>query len=158
MPPTSIDFCAMTVETLLSLARDILSRVQAQGLPKDYYIKLTYGTDRQGVTMPAWLKKDHPVFMTIVLEHQFEKLQVTPEAFSMELSFDGKPALLTVPLEAVVKFSDPWVSFTVPLVARAASKSTMPAPSTMPDSPVPAALSPPVTAEVVKLDSFRHNK
>jgi hypothetical protein len=49
--------------------------------------------------------------MTIVLQHQFWDLEVTPEGFSVALSFDGKTDTLSIPFDAVVAFADPSVKF-----------------------------------------------
>ena len=49
--------------------------------------------------------------MTIVLQNQFENLIVTPEGFSVRLSFNHTPHDLYIPFDALTKFYDPSVSF-----------------------------------------------
>jgi hypothetical protein len=49
--------------------------------------------------------------MTIVLQHQFDDLEIGEDEFSVTLWFKGKQARLTVPFEAVTSFADPSVQF-----------------------------------------------
>jgi uncharacterized protein len=49
--------------------------------------------------------------MTIVLQHRFWDLKVDAEKFSVGLSFNQVPAMLTIPFAAITGFHDPAVNF-----------------------------------------------
>ena len=49
--------------------------------------------------------------MTIILQNQFWGLEVTPEAFSVALSFGGSRQRLLVPFGALTAFADPSADF-----------------------------------------------
>ena len=49
--------------------------------------------------------------MTIVLQYQFEDLEVRANDFSVSLTFNGKKSHLTIPYKALTSFSDPSVNF-----------------------------------------------
>ena len=53
----------------------------------------------------------HPEEMTIVLQHQFNNLQVTDEGFSVTLRFSGRAENLSIPFSELTGFSDPSVNF-----------------------------------------------
>ena len=53
--------------------------------------------------------------MTIVLQHQFNNLEVTDVGFSVSLSFGGRPCNLQVPFSSIVTFADPAVNFVLQL-------------------------------------------
>ena len=57
------------------------------------------------------LRAQHPEEITIVLQNQFEDLQIEQDAFHVTLSFNDTPERLTVPFAAVSKFYDPSVAF-----------------------------------------------
>lgn len=49
--------------------------------------------------------------MTIVLQHQFEELNITDEYFSVVLSFDNVKEKITIPFDSLIAFADPSVKF-----------------------------------------------
>ncbi len=49
--------------------------------------------------------------MTIVIQHQYQNLEVDDEGFSIALSFGGMLSRLRVPLTALTSFVDPPVGF-----------------------------------------------
>ena len=53
--------------------------------------------------------------MTIVLEHQFDKLVVKKNEFQVNLMFQQKPYTLKIPYSAVIHFADPSVGFALQL-------------------------------------------
>jgi hypothetical protein len=61
--------------------------------------------------VPRFLREQYPQEMTIILQNQFWGLDVTPEAFSVLLSFGGSRQRLTVPFAALTTFADPSADF-----------------------------------------------
>ena len=127
----------------LSLVADI------GGLPGEHHFYITFDCRHPGVDMPDWLRAEYPEQMTIVIQHEFYNLQVTEDAFSVEMSFHDRPAGLTIPFDAVLTFVDPSVEFGLKFDATEAE-----------DADEPEEEAPEVeegSAEVLSLDSFRKN-
>jgi hypothetical protein len=73
-------------------------------LGNSFYI--TFMTFSEGIKMPAELLKEYPDVMTIVIEHQFDRLDVHKDGFEVELSFKGVPSHIFVPWTAILSFSE----------------------------------------------------
>lgn len=115
MPPESrspgFDYPALLRSALLGLVRDLLRGVVERGLPGDHHFYLTFHTDAPGAALSDRLRRQFPQEMTIVLQHQFQDLQVGDDSFSVTLRFGGRPERLTVPFAALSAFVDPPASF-----------------------------------------------
>ena len=110
----SVDFIRydiLTQEALRGVVRTALSDAAAKGLPGEHHFFISFDTRADGVRISPRLKAQYPEEMTIVLQHQFWDLTVTPEAFEVGLSFNGIPERLVVPLAAIKAFLDPSVQF-----------------------------------------------
>jgi hypothetical protein len=94
-----------------SVVRRALVYTAERGLPGDHHFYITFRTAAQGVRMPAYLKAQHPLEMTIVLQFKFDDLAVDDAGFSVALSFKGKRENLYIPFAAVSSFADPSVNF-----------------------------------------------
>lgn len=100
-------------DALRGVIRHSLTYAAEHGLPGDHHFYITYLTDGDDVELPSYLRADHQEEMTIVLQHEFEELVVTEEAFWVTLRFNGKPERLRVPFHAVISFTDPSVNFSL---------------------------------------------
>lgn len=96
---------------LRQVIREVLTEVAEGGLPGEHHFYITFDTNMPDVSLSDHLKKRHPEEMTVVLQNQFWDLEVTPEAFSVSLSFGNRPERLVVPFAAVKGFFDPSVQF-----------------------------------------------
>ncbi|MBM3733758.1 MAG: hypothetical protein FJW24_09920 [Acidimicrobiia bacterium] len=94
-----------------SVVRRALEHTAKQGLPGDHHFYITFRTEAPGVRMPAYLKAQHPLEMTIVLQFQFDGLTVGDDGFSVALGFKGRRETLHIPFAAVSSFADPSVNF-----------------------------------------------
>jgi hypothetical protein len=94
-----------------SVVRRALNHTATHGLPGDHHFYITFRTQAPGVRVPSYLKAQHPLEMTIVLQHKFDDLAITDDGFSVTLSFKNKRENLYIPFAAVASFSDPSVSF-----------------------------------------------
>jgi hypothetical protein len=94
-----------------SVVRRALSYTATRGLPGDHHFYITFRTGSPGVRIPAYLKAQHPLEMTIVLQFKFDDLAVGDDGFSVALSFKGKRESLYIPFAAVSSFADPSVNF-----------------------------------------------
>jgi len=106
-----IRYDILAQEALRGLVRTVLADTAAKGLPGDHHFFITFDTSAEGVRLSPRLRGQHPINMTIVLQHQFWDLTVTDEAFEVGLSFNGVPEMLRVPWSAITDFVDPSVEF-----------------------------------------------
>lgn len=147
-----IDYDFLTQRALKSVVRDVLRMTEELGAaPGEHHFYVEFETQAEGVTIPEHLLVAYPVRMTIVLQHQFDNLEVREGDFSVSLWFKGVQARLTVPFDAVTSFADPSVQFGLRF-------DTQPdAPKTKPEADVqPIREAPPQTSgAVLQLDAFR---
>jgi uncharacterized protein len=106
-----IRYDILAQEALRGLVRTVLADTAAKGLPGDHHFFITFETGAEGVRLSPRLRSQHPINMTIVLQHQFWDLSVTEEAFEVGLSFNGIPEKLRIPWGAITDFVDPSVEF-----------------------------------------------
>lgn len=112
MKDVEIDYDFLTQQALKSVVRDVLHMTEELGeAPGDHHFYIEFETQADGVAIPDHLLAAYPVRMTIVLQHQFDDLEVREDDFSVTLWFKGQQARLTVPFEAVTSFADPSVQF-----------------------------------------------
>ncbi len=111
MDEPSISYEYMVERALRGVLREALTMTRDSGLPGQHHFYITFRTAHPGVHIPDRLKALHPDDMTIVLQHQFWNLTVEPEWFSLELAFNGRRELLTIPFDAVTAFADPYAKF-----------------------------------------------
>jgi len=98
-------------DALRAVINRTLTYAESNGLPGEHHFYITFRTTDDGVDVPDFIRADHPEEMTIILQHQFEDLQVSEDAFGVTLRFNGRPARLIIPLSAVISFADPSVNF-----------------------------------------------
>ena len=106
-----IRYDLLVQEALKSVVRRVLTDTIRDGLPGDHHFYVSFRTDRGGVRISPRLRERYPQDMTIVLQHQFDRLTVTDQAFEVGLSFSGVPERLRVPFDALTGFFDPSVQF-----------------------------------------------
>lgn len=115
-------------EALRSVIRRTLAYVAAEGAPGEHHFYITFRTGDDGVRIPQHLRAQYPDEMTIVLQNQFQDLEVDRDVFLVTLKFGGKNERLRVPLSAVTAFADPSVNFGLQLKMNAFSPAKEEAP------------------------------
>ena len=98
-------------KALISVVRDVLKDVSANGLSGNHHFYIRFRTDHPGVKIPKYLKDRHPEEVMIVLQYQFWNLTVSQDKFSVDLSFNGIQETLQIPFSAMTVFVDPSVKF-----------------------------------------------
>lgn len=98
-------------DALRTVIRRTLSYVAANGLPGEHHFYITFRTSDDNVEIPQFLRAEHPEEMTIVLQYQYDALDVDEHAIYTTLRFNGKPESMVIPLSAIVSFADPSVNF-----------------------------------------------
>jgi len=106
-----IDYPDLLRRATLGLVREVLTRVEAEGLPGEHHFYLSFATGAPGVEIAPSLHGEYPETMTIVLQNQFWELVVEDDAFAVTLRFGGDYQRLRVPWEALTSFLDPSVPF-----------------------------------------------
>jgi hypothetical protein len=96
---------------LQGVLRRALRTLSTQGFTGDHHLFISFDTNHADVRMPGFLRAQYPDEITIVLQHQFEDLQVDEDFFQVSLSFNGQKHRLNVPFAAIRSFADPSVHF-----------------------------------------------
>jgi len=111
MAAGDIEYGKLLQAALRTVVRTVLVRTERDGLPGDHHFYISLRLDHPGTEAPPFVRQRHPEEMTIVLQHQFWDLAVDDAGFGVTLRFDGMPARLRVPWDAVVAFFDPTAEF-----------------------------------------------
>jgi uncharacterized protein len=136
MDPEKIDYAAILQDALRGAVRRVLEQVIEHGLPGEHHFYIGFRTDFPGVEVPRFLREQYPKETTIILQHQFWGLEVTPESFSVLLSFGGSRQRLTVPFAALTAFADPSADFGLRFGEAAEAEPAAPEPDVAPEPPV----------------------
>jgi hypothetical protein len=134
-----------------------IEHVSKHGLPGGHHFYISFRTNWPGVVIPPRLRAQYPEAMTIVLQHQFWDLKLDHEAraLSVGLSFGGVPSTLVIPLDALISFADPQISYELrfqPVEPEVRTTALAAVPSV--PNPEPEAEATPAP-QVVSLDAFR---
>ena len=103
--------CSTEVLNQRADMRERLAYVSRRGLDGNHHYSITFVTTAQGVVLPAALLAQYPQDMTIILQHEFERLKVAPEWFEVVLWFKRVRTRVVVPFDAITIFADPSVNF-----------------------------------------------
>lgn len=107
----TIDYDILVQNALKMVIRDVMKNVAANGMPDEHHFLITFATNHPGVKCPAYIVEEHPEEITIILQHEYEDLQVFDDHFKVTLGFDEQDEELTVPYDAIICFVDPYVKF-----------------------------------------------
>jgi uncharacterized protein len=149
MDPDKIDYPAILQEALRGAVRQVLEQVAEHGVPGDHQLYVGFRTDFPGVQVPRFLREQYPEEVTIVLQHQFWGLEITPEDFSVLLSFGGSRQQVVVPFAALTAFADPSADFGLRFDAKLSEEA---APAPAPEKPSPEE---PLPGGVIRFDPSR---
>jgi hypothetical protein len=107
----SIDYGNLMHEAMRGLIRKVLTDVAANGLPGAHHFFITFDTGHPDAELADWLSDRYPGEMTVVMQHWYDKLEVTEDGFGVTLNFGDAPEPLYVPYDAIKTFVDPSVEF-----------------------------------------------
>lgn len=156
----SIDYGNLMHRAMRGLIQEVLTDVQADGLPGAHHFFITFDTMHPDVEIADWLSDRYPEEMTIVIQHWFDGLDVTDEGFAITLNFGDNPEPLYIPYDAIRTFVDPSVEFGLRFETQSGEddgEEDAPAPDAPMevDAEEPDAAAEKKDADVVSLDSFR---
>ena len=106
-----IEYGTLMHNAMRGLIQQVLSDVAEHGLPGAHHFFITFNTRHPDAKLAVWLCERYPEEMTVVMQHDFEALEVTDEGFSVTLSFGDEPEALYIPYDAIETFVDPSVEF-----------------------------------------------
>lgn len=159
MSDIEFDYEYLMQRALKRVLFDVLSvTAELKQTPGAHHFYIEFETAAPGVDIPDDLRAAYAEAMTIVIQHQFDALEVDEDGFAITLWFKGKPARLTIPFDAVTGFTDPSVSFGLRFSgasqapARAEEK---PEAAAAPEGEAESRDREEIGGEVVSLDQFR---
>jgi hypothetical protein len=147
----SIDYGNLMHRAMRGLIQEVLSKVQAEGLPGAHHFFITFDTKHPEAKLADWLKQRYPSEMTVVMQHWYDDLKVTNDGFGVTLNFGDAPERLYVPYDSIQTFVDPSVEFGLRFETQEVDEDIDELDDTDPPDDDPS----PGKAEVVRLDSFR---
>jgi hypothetical protein len=153
--PDKIDYPAILQDALRDAVRRVLEQAAEHGLPGEHHFYIGFRTGFPGVEVPRFLRDQYPEEATIILQHQFWGLEVTPETFSVLLSFGGSRQRLLVPFAALTAFADPSADFGLRFDAAPASGPGEPAADGAADPGPETPAGPERSADVIRFDPSR---
>jgi uncharacterized protein len=156
MPEDLMRYDLLAQNALRGVVREALRVVARDGLPGEHHFYIAFNTRAPGVDIGQRLAARYPREMTIVLQHQFEQLEVYDDRFEVSLHFDHIPERLIIPFDAVKGFLDPAVQFGLQFetaTAAPVAASEPPRPAAAPEVAEPPPAEEP--AKIVSLDAFR---
>ena len=110
-----IDYGERINTAILGVIKDILKDLGESKISSNHCFYITFKTKNSKVEIPKHLLKEYPSEMTIVLQNQYWNLSVNKNSFSVALSFNKKKETLIIPFNAITKFYDPFVKFSIQL-------------------------------------------
>jgi hypothetical protein len=152
-----LDYDGLTRQALLRVVHDVLEITAELGhTPGAHHFHIEFETQAAGVSMPESLREEYPERMTIVLQHQFENLQVSERSFGVTLRFKGREARLEIPFDALTLFADPFAAYQLRFAAPTAPPfEEKPAAAPAPGDSGQEAEASSDAHKVVALDAFR---
>ncbi|MGJ5619051.1 SspB family protein [Sulfitobacter sp. MF3-043] len=106
-----IDYGNLMHEAMRGLIRKVLLDVAERGLPGNHHFFITFDTTHPDAELADWLSDRYPGEMTVVMQHWYDKLEITEDGFSVTLNFGDAPEPLYIPYDAIRTFVDPSVEF-----------------------------------------------
>ena len=157
----TIEYGALMHRAMRGLILEVLTEVQEAGkLPGSHHFFITFDTMHPDVEIADWLSDRYPGEMTVVMQHWYADLEVSPEGFAVTLNFGDSPEPLYIPFDAIKTFVDPSVEFGLRFESQDEDVEQMPEPRLSAEIPnaEPELEKPdeaPKSGDVVSLDSFR---
>ncbi len=151
----SIEYGNLMHDAMRGLIRQVLLDVAANGLPGNHHFFITFDTSHPDAELADWLSDRYPGEMTVVMQHWYDKLEVTEDGFSVTLNFGDAPEPLYIPYDAIRTFVDPSVEFGLKFEQQEPSAGEERTLTQKEESELEVPEEPPKAAEIVSLDSFR---
>ncbi len=106
-----IDYQALVDEAMIGVVKKALMQIAEYGIPDEKSFYLSFRTDAHGVILSPRVKQQYPKEITIILQHQFDNLQIFENKFTVNISFSGITEDIAVPFNSIISFIDPDANF-----------------------------------------------
>ena len=106
-----IEYQKILDKNMLNVFKDILTYIRDNGLSDNNHLYITFSTNHKNVELPNWLKQKYPEEMTIVIQYEYNDLEINKNNFSITLSFGDIKTNLKINYNAIVSFADPSANF-----------------------------------------------
>jgi uncharacterized protein len=144
-----IDYGNLMHRAMRGLIFEVLKGVERDGLPGEHHFFITFDTRHPEAKLADWLRDRYPEEMTVVMQHWFDGLKVTPQGFAVTLNFGDQPEPMYIPFDAVRTFVDPSVEFGLRFETHESEDDEDETDETVAEDDAPK------QAEVVSLDKWR---
>ena len=155
----SLDYGNLLDEAMRGLIRKVLQDISSKGLPGNHHFFITFDTSHPDAELADWLSDRYPGEMTVVMQHWYDGLDVTPDGFAITLNFGDAPEPLYIPYDAIRTFVDPSVEFGLRFEQQESEEEDDDSEENTLDQTdedeLEVAEEPSKDAEIVSLDSFR---
>ncbi len=106
-----IDYDILVDSALRNVVKSIIQFTIDEKDLGNHHFFITFKTNHPNVNIPQKFLEIYPDEMTIVLQHQFWKLKLEEDSFSVTLSFNGKHENLKIAFDSITQFTDPSTDF-----------------------------------------------
>ena len=106
-----IEYQKILDKNMLNVFKDILTCIRDNGLSDNNHLYITFSTNHKNVELPNWLKQKYPEEMTIVIQYEYNDLEINKNNFSISLSFNDIKSYLKIDYNSIISFADPSANF-----------------------------------------------
>ena len=106
-----IEYQKILDKNMLNVFKDVLIDIKNSGLSNKNHLYITFFTNHKNVELPNWLKQKYPEEMTIVIQYEYNDLEVNKNNFLISLSFDDIKTKLKIDYNSIISFADPSANF-----------------------------------------------
>ena len=106
-----IEYQKILDKNMLNVFKDILTCIRDNGLSDNNHLYITFSTNHKNVELPNWLKQKYPEEMTIVIQYEYNDLEINKNNFSISLSFNDIKTYLKIDYNSIISFADPSANF-----------------------------------------------
>lgn len=101
-----INYDRLIDKAMRTVVRNALAKVEKNKEGKKYCFMFRINTAKKGVVLPNYIKAQYPSEITLIIQYQFDNLEVSKKSFSVDLSFGGKIENVTIPFSSILSFVD----------------------------------------------------
>lgn len=106
-----INYQKILDKNMLNVLKDVLKKINDNGLSNNNHLYITFLTDHKNVELPNWIKQKYPEEMTIIIQHEYYDLKINKDDFSITLSFNDIKTRLKIGYDSILSFADPSANF-----------------------------------------------
>ncbi len=106
-----IEYQKILDKNMLNVFKDVLTYIRDNGLTDNNHLYITFSTNHKNVELPNWLKQKYPEEMTIVIQYEYNDLEINKNNFSISLSFNDIKTYLKIDYNSIISFADPSANF-----------------------------------------------